>query len=284
MQNLRKTCVKYPAGHRKLLYFQRVYDSESVMEMSENKNVAVENGIAALRLFIEADECDMTASWRPSAAVTAMQRATHYSRKSLGIDWDSLAEQGALWVVSRVNVKLDRMPHMGEEIILRATPLTPVKALFPWKFEFLDSDNNPLGEGETLWNLMDASTRRLAIRPEITAKIPQSAQGVRSAALPAAARELEGIPKRHVLSPAYSDLDINGHASHLRYIDWCCNELGAAVIARYQLREFRISYLQEVRAGQRVDTELRIDGTSFSFSGYHGETPAFVIDGTLSDQ
>lgn len=254
------------------------------MEMSENKNVAVENGVATLKLFIEADECDMTASWRPSAAVTAMQRATHYSREALGIDWSSLAEQGALWVVSRVNVKLDRMPHMGEEIILRATPLTPVKALFPWKFEFLDSDNNPLGEGETLWNLMDASTRRIAIRPEITAKIPQSAQGVRSVALPVAARELEGIPKRHVLSPVYSDLDINGHASHLRYIDWCCNELGASVMNQYRLQEFRISYMQEVRAGQSVDTELRIDGTRFSFSGYHGESPAFVIDGTLSSQ
>lgn len=254
------------------------------MKMAENKNVTVENGTATLKLFIEADECDMTASWRPSAAVTAMQRATHYSREALGVDWDALAEQGALWVVSRVNVKLDRMPHMGEEIILRATPLTPVKALFPWKFEFLDSNNIPFGEGETLWNLMDSSTRRIAIRPDISAKIPAPEQSARGVALPAAARELEGSPKRQSLSPVYTDLDINGHASHLRYIDWCCNRLGAAVMNRYSLREFRISYMQEVRAGQSVDTELRIDGTRFSFSGYHGETQAFVIDGTLYAQ
>ena len=33
------------------------------------------NGITTLTLLIEADECDTAAVWRPSAIVTAMQRA-----------------------------------------------------------------------------------------------------------------------------------------------------------------------------------------------------------------
>ena len=31
-----------------------------------------------------------------------------------------------------------------------------------------------------------------------------------------------------------------------------------------------------------ADIELRTRGTDFSFSGYYGDTPAFVIDGTLA--
>ena len=80
------------------------------------------NGITTLTLLIEADECDTAAVWRPSAIVTAMQRATHYAREALGIDWSSLAAKGALWVVSRVNVSFERIPKMGEKLTLRAIP------------------------------------------------------------------------------------------------------------------------------------------------------------------
>ena len=30
-----------------------------------------------------------------------------------------------------------------------------------------------------------------------------------------------------------------------------------------------------------VDTELRIEDKSFSFSGYNAESPAFILNGTL---
>ena len=102
-------------------------------------DIMTKNGITTLTLLIEADECDTAAVWRPSAIVTAMQRATHYAREALGIDWSSLAAKGALWVVSRVNVSFERIPKMGEKLTLRAIPQKPVKALYPWRFEFSDS-------------------------------------------------------------------------------------------------------------------------------------------------
>jgi acyl-ACP thioesterase len=251
--------------------------------MSENKNVTVENGCAELTLFIEPDTCDMTALWRPSAAVTAMQLATHYVREALGIDWGTLAQKGALWVVSRINLSFARMPRMGEKIILRATAMPALKALYPWQFSFIDSDGNKIGEGSTLWNLMNAETRRIMVIPEIDAKIPRNAAGG-ARSLPSPAKELETSARRQTLSPVYTDLDINGHASHLRYIDWCCNRLGHELMSKYWIKDFRISYMQEVRADQTVSTELRVDGQDFSFAGYDGATCCFVIDGTLASR
>ena len=97
-----------------------------------------------------------------------------------------------------------------------------------------------------------------------------------------AALELDGDPRRLTFTPAYTDLDINGHASHLRYIDWCCNIFGAGIMSRYAIQRFRIAYMHEVRIDSHADIELRTRGTDFSFSGYYGDTPAFVIDGTLA--
>ena len=250
--------------------------------MSENKNVKVENGVATLTLFIEPDTCDMTATWRPSAALTAMQLATHYAREALGIDWVTLAAKGALWVVSRVNLSFERMPKMGEKISLVAVPMAPLKALYPWQFSFVDSEGKVIGEGKTLWNLMDANTRRMAIIPEIDAAVRSAGNGTGSRGLPNAAEELASPSRCAKLSPVYTDLDINGHASHLRYIDWCCNTMGPELMQRFRIKDYRISYMREVRAGETVDTELRMDGLEFSFAGYLDGAVSFVIDGSLS--
>ena len=252
-----------------------------MVEQMNGNDIMTENGITTLPLLIEADECDTAAMWRPSVIVTAMQRATHYAREALGIDWSALAAKGALWVVSRVNVSFERIPKMGEKLTLRAIPQKPVKALYPWRFEFSDNEGKQIGTGETLWNLMDADTRRLAILPEVAETLLQA--GItEQGALPSAAQELDGEPRRLTFTPAYTDLDINGHASHLRYIDWCCNIFGAGIMSRYAIPRFRIAYMHEVRTASSADIELRTRGTSFSFSGYYGDTPAFVIDGTLA--
>lgn len=249
--------------------------------MCDNKNVSIDNGTAILTLFLEADVCDTAMAWRPSAVLTAMQQAAHYAREALGIGWSTLATTGALWVVSRVNVKFVCIPQMGEKVILRATPQPSVKALFPWLFEFLDEKGNILGTGECLWNLMDASTRRIVFHPEIACRIPAPTQIISTTSLPDAACELESAPRAGNLTPVYTDLDINGHASHLRYIDWCCNALGSRLMAQYYIPEFRISYMCEVLPSQPLRTELRVNGVNFSFSGYYEDLPAFVVDGTL---
>ena len=259
-----------------------IAEESPVFVLSENKNVVIENGAASLTLFIEPDACDMTATWRPSAALTAMQLATHYAREALDIGWAALAEKGGLWVVSRVNVKFGRMPRMGEKITMRAIPMPPIKALYPWYFVITDSEGNTIGEGDTLWNLMDANTRRILILPELNKKIIASAGNVDKRPLPSAAAELDSLGRRNRLTPLYTDLDINGHASHLRYIDWCCNAMGPEMMAGHCIKEYRISYMQEVRAAQTVETELCIEGDDFSFAGYLDGSAAFVIDGKLS--
>lgn len=250
-------------------------------KMGKNPNVITEGNITSVHLIIEADACDIMRMWKPSAAITAMQLATHYGREALGIGWSALAEKGALWVVSRLNLTLNRIPRLGEALTVQAFALPPVKLLFPWKFRFIDSAGETIGEGSSLWNLMDAASRRISFIPGIGDQIPKP-EGTSRPSLSEAAEELACEPARSALRPVYTDLDLNGHVSHIRYIDWCCNALGYDVLRNFAISSFRISYMQEVRPEDVVDTELRVEGSAFSFSGYHADRPAFIIDGTLT--
>ena len=58
--------------------------------------------------------------------------------------------------------------------------------------------------------------------------------------------------------------------------------MGPGLMGKYCIMEYRISYMQEVRAGQTVDTQLRLDGMNFSFAGSIDGSPAFVVDGRLA--
>jgi len=250
--------------------------------MEEKKNIMTDGVVTSVNITIEPDACDMTGTWKPSAVLTVMQLATHYGRDALGMGWTELSKKGALWVVSRIKLSMNRVPKLGEDLTVRAVALPAVKLLFPWKFSFVDSTGEVIGEGSSIWNLMDSTTRRISYLPGIAQKIPAPPDGACRPSLPEAAEELMCAPERKAVRPVFSDLDINGHVSHIRYIDWCSNALGTDVMRRYAISSFRISFMQEVRPEALVDTELRIEDGEFSFSGYNAESPAFIISGTLT--
>ncbi len=255
-----------------------------ICRMSESKLIEFEGGAAVMTMTVEADSCGPDRRWRPSSVLTAMQEATFYAQKAMGIAWTDLAPLGALWVVSRINVDLKRLPRLGERITVRAISLKPVKILFPWRFVITGEGGEELGGCKALWNLMDASSRRVTVLPGVIEKVQYQAQEPGYQEVPEAAAELEGLsPLKAAVRPLYTDLDINGHVSHIRYIDWCCNRLGIAVMENRSLMSFRISFMQEVKGQDVVDTELRAEGRRFSFSGYKANAPVFIIDGALSE-
>lgn len=245
------------------------------------RSVHTEGAATTITAVIEADECDIHGSWRTSAAIAAMQEATHYEREALGIGWSTLSAKDALWVVSRLELSFERVPQLGETINICATAMPAEKILFPWHFVFTDADDTVIGEGRALWNLMSRQTRRITIVPGVTDKIPGTA-GSGRAFIPAAAVELDGDARHCTLCPAFSELDINGHVSNIRYADWCCNALAEKLLSGYCVSALHISYLREVRPGEDTQTRLCVDGDEFSFSGSSDEGQLFIMRGRLS--
>ena len=71
--------------------------------------------------------------------------------------------------------------------------------------------------------------------------------------------KLEGKTHRTV---RYSELDLNGHMSNTRYLDWMEDLLPSSFHREHPLMDFTISYLSEAREGETVDLsyELGPDG------------------------
>ena len=112
-------------------------------------------------LLLRTCHCDMQGRWRPSAILEAMQEAAGTHAELLGCGRNRLLSDNIVWVISRIELHMDRYPSIGERVTVETFPMPCRRCFFPRYFVFRDADGNTLGCAGTLWVLLDLTTRRM---------------------------------------------------------------------------------------------------------------------------
>ena len=71
-------------------------------------------------------DCDLNEKWRPSAILETMQDAAGTHSKLLGCGRDELVRRNIVWVLSRLELHMDRYPSVGEQVTVHTFP-TPTR-------------------------------------------------------------------------------------------------------------------------------------------------------------
>ena len=233
---------------------------------------------------LRAAECDLSSQWKPSAILENMQEMAGKHAELLGVGRNALMQQGMVWVLTRVEVEMDRYPRHTQTVATETFPMPVRRWFFPRYFIFRDEQGQEIGRAGSLWVLLDVNTRKMA-RPDTVARLmPDNSDLLAPLGLPATVAEVSGTLQTGVLCPQYTDLDMNGHVNNVKYMDWCCNALGIETMRGKCLRRFDVNYDMEIRPGQEIRTELRTLGDDFSFCGFEGEQRHFDIGGTLAER
>ena len=171
--------------------------------------------------------------------------------EKLSMDYDSLAQRGLFWAITRQRVQISRMPMRGETIRVQTWPMPTTRVAYPRSTVAYDEAGNEVFRSISLWVLMDLDTRNMILPGKSGISVVGTLRGF----------ELESpsglIPKplntSRPRTVAFSDLDRNGHMNNCRYIDWIGDLLPSAFHAQHSLKEFTICYLSEAREGQQLD-------------------------------
>lgn len=226
--------------------------------------------------------CDMGGTWRPGAILEAMQETAGVHSAIFGLSRSVMDDMGVAWVLARTCVRMQRMPRSGEKITIETYPTANRHLFFPRSHVFYDASGAQVGSANSLWMLMDLSTRKLIRGEQVAAMIPDNRDKTPAADMPATVRASEGEALEHKLTAQYTDLDINQHVNNTKYLDWCCNALGTDVMRAYMLTSFDVNYDAEIRPDSEIDTKLWHEGEQFVFCGYEGDKRHFGVSGTLS--
>ena len=189
----------------------------------------------------------------PSKILYLMQEVAgaHFSR--LSMDYESLAQRGMFWAVTRHKVQITRLPQRGETIHIETWPMPTTRVAYPRSMVAYDESGSEVFRSISLWVLMDLNTRSMILPGKSGISVLGTLRGMELASpmgLPS--KLLRSSQERTV---CFTDLDRNGHMNNTRYLDWIDDLLPSAFHEQHKIREFTVCYFSETREGQNLNIQ-----------------------------
>ncbi len=232
--------------------------------------------------LVKTCSADVSGLWRFSDILVQLQELAGKQCQLLGCGrLDLIREHGLVWVLTRTEIRVRRMPSLGEKVKIATWAAPMRRMIFPRYFTVTDGDEKTVLDCATQWVLCGVEDRRMKNAPEIGAMIPtpdREPAFTRFSSPPL----IENGKRVFYAEPRYSDLDANGHVNNTRYADWLCDALGIDMMKKKRIAVFTVDYRHEVLPGDRLEMVLGTDGNGFSLSGKKDDTLYFDIGGTFA--
>ena len=175
----------------------------------------------------------------------------------LGVAVETMAERGTAWVLSRLNLTLDRWPQGGEEVVIETWPEAMNRLLVERRFAILDTSEVQIGAVSTLWCVLDLARRRPVRLPqEVWGRMDEYEIGDE----PARTGDLTvpQPPDRELgFTVRRSDLDLAEHVNNTSYVEWAIEAVPDEVWSTCELAELEIQFVSECHQGQTVLSRSR---------------------------
>ena len=181
------------------------------------------------------------------------QEAAISHADKLGAGRYALAQNGQVWILSRMSVRINKRPRYGDTITVRTWPRGGEKLFAIRDYDICDSEGSPLIQARSSWLIIDINKRR-PLRPQIVIdKLPLN-DGIN--ALPCGTpslcerQDLQKIAERNAV---YSEIDYNGHVNNVSYIQWIQDAVQSPLLENATQLRLDINYLNEVLPGETVE-------------------------------
>ena len=211
--------------------------------------------------IVKSSDVDSTKKMRITGIMNVLQDLAVMGAEILGFGKDKVLDKGYLWVFSKLEIKIFRLPDYLEEIELITYPNQTMHFIYPRTFEFKDKDGNILIKATSLWCLIDKETRKL-LSPKETGVNPISQIKVDKIS-PINVFPTELKEKRRV---RYSDLDINNHLNNIRYLEYILDLFDSNFICEKDIKKINMVFHQEIKENEIVYINASPNNSYFYFS------------------
>jgi len=212
-------------------------------------------------------EADFLGKWKPASFIQNMIEAATEHAAHLGFDYPSLLEKDMVWVLSRFKIQFSAYPTVGQKVLIKTWPKGIQQRLFFMRdFELRGDAGETLAVATFAWLVISPTARRIlpphAILQAFGTSVPDNS------GLSALDEPLEKIntpdslPERLTATARYSTVDMLGHATASRYVEWLCDCFAQAEYRQRSLAWLQINYINETLPGERLAICVGTDGGS----------------------
>lgn len=187
----------------------------------------------------------------PAAVLDILQDLATVQAEDMGIGYDAMHAKGVFWAVVRIKYVVHQQPEHHSIVSVRTWPHSPSRFSFRRDWTMHDQDGNLLLSAASEWVVMDAKERSFVSVANIYDG-PNDFSDDR--AFEGRIRKLKPIPEEaaaaRVITPSYSDVDVNAHVNNARYATYAVDALddatGRAITA------FQADFRHEVLKGETL--------------------------------
>jgi acyl-ACP thioesterase len=217
---------------------------------------------------------------RMSALADLMQEVAwkHADSRDFG---KALFYQGYIWVLSRFEIKFNKMPSGGEEIIVNTAGRGIDKLFALREFLVVSATGEVLAEAISAWLLLEIKTKRPqrpgnVLPPELFSYIDGSQLMPDKIHLP------EKPAFGDLIKVRPFDLDMNNHVNNVSYIRWVED---FCLIHKTNIEYILINYLAEALLNQEIEIYYQVEEDSTILIGKNQNKQVFLakVNKQLSD-
>ena len=189
-----------------------------------------------------------------------------------GIGTDVTYSKGLLWVISRMEIDIVKMPAYEQKITVYTYPGKTLVSFYPRHFVVYDENKNLLLRASSIWALIHKDTRKM----EMHDQFPWMSFDQMDGELPRPKRlaPLTDEPILEERKIRYSDVDLNSHLNNTRYIEMVDDLCDGKEHASRTLKHVTLNYERELHEGDVLVLRGHT-GLTTEITGFCNEKPAF---------
>ena len=219
------------------------------------KDTAICTEVFPIRTF----EADASGKLSMQNLCNYLQEAAGNHARTLGVSIEQLQEKHMTWMLSRLHVKVERYPSWGDTVFIDTWPSGHNGLFATREFRIYTEAGDQVARGTSAWLIIDLLRRRpMRIPPffdEI--EIPEVPRAIADPFLKFAPPEHFTI-QRH-FEVQFSDLDINGHANNVSFINWAIESVPGAIQKSHRLHTLEVFFKAEAQQGNTIISKARKD-------------------------
>lgn len=196
-------------------------------------------------------DIDSNLEIRLSSLLRYMQDVATEHASRLKIGHKELLDKRMIWVIVRMDIKINRLPKVDEEFIVSTHPGEMTSFTFPRYFEIYDKHHHLLVSASSLWVIINYDTRKIILKPFSDKKLPFE---VDKDDLPLPSKIAESASNKVDERKArYSEVDMNGHINNTHYFDYVLDTHEPSFYQKNVIKSFSINFDKEIMAGEKIE-------------------------------
>ncbi|HLE60096.1 MAG TPA: acyl-ACP thioesterase domain-containing protein [Thermoanaerobaculaceae bacterium] len=215
---------------------------------------------------VRAYEVDVSGRASVATVCNWLQETAGNHVTALGWAVDDLAPRGLTWVLSRLHLRLHRLPGWRDDVRIVTWHAGVLRLYGVREFRLTEAQGRELGTATSAWLLIDLESRR-PTRPLEALPVLDHRAAARILVdpfdkIPGPA----GAERETVLVARLADLDMNRHANNVSVIGWALDALPDEVVLGSSPAELEIEFRAEAVRGDHIIVQVqRISGEPATF-------------------